>query len=80
MDLADVQKTTQHGYGFGEADPAKLAASLRRIADDIEAKRTIVTDIRLIQRSTTEDFYFQTLILRFSERTDPPTYLPSINA
>ena len=67
-------KASPSGWRFG-ADPKAIAAELRRLAAEIEKEphvaRVLVTDIRVIDRISTEDFAARSLIVRFTERDAP---------
>jgi len=78
MNLADVHTPKCGGYAFGGVDVKKFCAEMRRWLDDVEGGRTQLTEIRLIQRSTTDDFYNQSLIIRFAEQIAKPDSPPFI--
>jgi len=58
-----AQLLTTSGYSFGLTH-ASVAAGLRRLADDVEAGRFAVQEVRFEQDAKAEDFTISTWRLR----------------
>jgi len=74
MDLKNIHhplKSSETGLAFSP-DPSLLADQLIKFAEALKNKTTILTDVRLIQRASNDDFYMQTLIIRFAEPVTNP--------
>lgn len=62
--------TTPRGYGFG-LNVARVAAALRRLADDIVAGRTNVERAEVVGYAVCDDFTRKALTLTLTERIEP---------
>lgn len=78
MDLHTITRPTDYGFSFG-IEPRRLAKALRDLAEDIEAGRVVPQQVRLIKKQDLADFYMQSLILRFAERSPVQQELPEID-
>jgi len=75
----DLQRTLDpkyEGISFGAGDPQKFASELEWLAGEIRSGRVVLNQTRLIQVAKQDDFYVQSLIIRFYEKyrtpQDPP--------